>query len=167
MNIPQYENLEKLKEQFKKNELSINSFIQKLKKKKPKKLDDVVHELHIEAFSKFDCLTCANCCKTISPIITDKDIERISHSMKIKAVDFIAKYLKIDEDQDYVFKSSPCPFLMHDNYCIIYENRPKACREYPHTDRARFYQILDLTFKNCEVCPVVYNIVNTLKTNEW
>lgn len=167
MNTPQYRNPEKLTEQFKKNELSFNSIVQKLKNKKPKKLDDVVHDLHDEAFRKFDCLTCANCCKSISPIITDKDIDRISRSLKMKAVDFIAKYLKIDEDRDYVFKSSPCPFLATDNYCFIYENRPKACREYPHTDRARFYQILDLTRKNCEICPVVYDIVDNLKTKEW
>ncbi len=30
---------------------------------------------------------------------------------------------------------SPCPFLGDDNYCSVYEARPKACREYPHTDR--------------------------------
>ena len=29
-------------------------------------------------FKKTDCLDCGNCCKTTSPIFTDKDIERIS-----------------------------------------------------------------------------------------
>lgn len=82
--------------------------------------------------------------------------------LKMKAVDFISQYLRIDEDNDYVFKQTPCPFLMSDNYCMVYEDRPKACREYPHTDRKRMYQILNLTHKNCEVCPVVFCITEEL-----
>jgi Fe-S-cluster containining protein len=48
---------------------------------------------------------------------------------------------------------------------IIYENRPKACREYPHTNRKRFVQILNLSHKNCETCPVVYEIFEALREN--
>ena len=46
---------------------------------------------------------------------------------------------------------------------MVYESRPKACREYPHTDRPRFYQILDLTLKNAEVCPAVFELIERLK----
>ncbi len=140
---------------------------QKLKKKKPKNLDAIVHALHNEAFDQFDCLDCANCCSGISPIVTDKDAERLAKSQKMKTVDFISQYLYMDEDQDYVFQQTPCPFLMGDNYCCVYENRPRACREYPHTDRKRFYQILNLTHKNCEVCPVVYAITDELAKRDW
>lgn len=148
-----------------KQEFSV--LFQKLKKKKPKDLDAIVHALHDEAFDQFDCLDCANCCSGISPIVTDKDAERLAKSQKIKTVDFISQYLYVDEDQDYVFKQTPCPFLMGDNYCCVYENRPRACREYPHTDRKRFYQILNLTHKNCEVCPVVYAITDELTKKDW
>lgn len=75
---------------------------------------------------------------------------------------FIDTYLYLDDEKDYVLKSSPCPFLGADNKCIVYENRPKACREYPHTDRKRMYQITDLTFKNTLVCPAVSQIVRKL-----
>ena len=75
------------------------------------------------------------------------------------------QYVLTDEDGDYVFNAHPCPFLLPDNYCMVYENRPRACREYPHTDRKRFYQILPLSFKNCETCPVVYEIFQELKQN--
>jgi Fe-S-cluster containining protein len=139
-----------------------SALFKRLKTKKPKNLDDVIHELHEEAFNQFDCLTCANCCSTISPMITEKDVERLAKRMRLKAVDFIAQYLRIDEDKDYVFRQTPCPFLMPDNYCMVYEDRPKACREYPHTDRRRMYQILNLTHKNCEVCPVVFCITEEL-----
>ena len=158
----QYIKPEKLKELTASRKQEFTALFKKLKAKKPKNLDDVVHELHVEAFDQFDCLTCANCCSGISPMITEKDIERLAKNQKMKPVDFIAQYLYIDEDKDYVFKQTPCPFLMSDNYCMVYEDRPKACREYPHTDRKRMYQILNLTHKNCEVCPVVYCITSEL-----
>ena len=134
-----------------------------LKRRKPKNLDMLTHDLHNEVFGRLDCLDCANCCKSISPMITDKDIQRISSGLKMKPSEFTEKYLDLDEEQDYVFKNSPCPFLMSDNYCSIYEIRPKACREYPHTDRKRFVQILDLTLKNTATCPAVFEVVEGLK----
>jgi len=153
---------EKLLEFTNNHRQEFTSLFKRLKAKKPKNLDDAFHELHMEAFEQFDCLSCANCCSTISPVITEKDIERMARRLKMKSVDFITQYLHIDEDKDYVFQQTPCPFLMSDNYCMVYEDRPKACREYPHTDRKRMYQILNLTHKNCEVCPVVYCITEEL-----
>jgi Fe-S-cluster containining protein len=84
----------------------------------------------------------------------------------MKPGDFIVKYLRIDEDRDYVLQSSPCPFLGDDNYCQVYKDRPKACREYPHTDRKKVVQIMELTLKNTLVCPAVFEIVERLKTME-
>ena len=100
-------------------------------------------------------------------MITDKDIERIASKLRMKEVDFISKYLHIDEDKCYVFNGTPCPFLMSDNFCMIYEYRPKACREYPHTDRRRFYQVLDITSLNRELCPIVYEVVEKLKLQKF
>lgn len=138
-------------------------FLLGLKKKDPRKVDDAFHTLHDEVFEEIDCLTCANCCKTTSPIFYDADIERLAKELRIKAVDFADKYLKVDEDGDQVLKSSPCPFLDSENYCTVYEARPKACREYPHTDRKKMVQILELTHKNTQVCPAVFEIVERLK----
>ena len=130
-----------------------------LKKTNNRQLDDKFHSGHQKAFRNRDCLNCANCCKTTSPIFRNVDIERISKSLGIKTVNFVSKYLKIDEDNDYVLKSSPCAFLAEDNTCSIYEVRPLACREYPHTNRKNIYQILDLTSKNMLICPAVAEIV--------
>jgi hypothetical protein len=69
----------------------------------------------------------------------------------------------MDEDKDAVLKHAPCAFLGTDNYCSIYESRPNACREYPHTDRKKMHQILDLTMKNTLVCPAVLEITERLK----
>jgi Fe-S-cluster containining protein len=135
----------------------------KLKKKKPKRLDLLVQDIHLEEFSRTDCLTCANCCKTTSPIFTEKDVKSISKYFNIKESQFIARYLKRDEDDFMVLNSAPCTFLDEDNSCSIYGVRPKACREYPHTNRKKFIQLTDLTLKNTEVCPAVFNIVEELK----
>lgn len=155
--------LERLPEKAKKSEASTRKLFSKLKKSKPKELDEVMQDLHDETFEGIDCLDCANCCKTTSPIFYQKDIERLAKHFKIRPSDFIDKYLHLDEDKDYVLNVAPCPFLGSDNYCSVYESRPNACREYPHTDRKRFYQILDLTLKNTFICPAAYQIVEKLK----
>lgn len=129
-------------------------------------MDDAFQSVHHEVFGHTDCLTCANCCKTTSPIFYQNDIERVARAMRMKPGDFIEKYLRIDEDRDYVLQSSPCPFLGEDNYCQVYKDRPKACREYPHTDRKKVVQIMELTLKNTLVCPAVFEIVERLKTME-
>jgi uncharacterized protein len=154
-------------EQFKlqsKNKARENAkFLTSLKKKDPRKVDDFFHQVHDEVFETTDCLTCANCCKTTSPIFYQNDIERVAKALRMKPGDFIEKYLRIDEDKDFVLKSSPCPFLGSDNYCSVYEDRPKACREYPHTNRKKMVQIMDLTLKNTHVCPAVFEMVERLK----
>lgn len=138
-------------------------FLHKLKKSNPKLLDANFHQLHDKVFAETDCLQCANCCKTTSPIITRQDIDRLSKALRMTPGEFVQRYLQIDEDQDYVFQSSPCPFLGADNHCSVYENRPKACREYPHTNRKKMVQILNLTYHNTKVCPAVLEIVERMK----
>lgn len=135
-----------------------------LKKRTPKNLDYVMQELHNDEFEKTDCLECGNCCKTTSPIFTEKDIERIAKHLKIKVANFIATYLERDVDNFMVLKTAPCSFLDEsDNTCMIYDVRPKACSEYPHTDRRKFIQITDLTITNTFICPATYNIIEALK----
>lgn len=138
-------------------------FYDKLKRTKPKNLDNQFHRLHDEVFEETDCLACANCCKTTSPIFYNRDIERLAKHLRMKPGELIDKYLRIDEDKDYVLTQAPCPFLGSDNYCSVYEARPNACREYPHTDRKRMEQILDLTYRNTLVCPAVLEITERLK----
>ena len=138
-------------------------FFQQLKKKKSGEVASMFKEAHEEVFACTDCLKCANCCKTTGPLFTQKDIERISKALKLKPGDFVAQYLRIDEDGDYVLQTLPCPFLGAHNYCSIYDVRPKACREYPHTDSPKVQQFLHLALKNTSICPAVFEIVEKLK----
>ncbi len=136
----------------------------KKNKKRLDKMDTIVHDLHNRFSSEIDCLQCANCCRSLGPAIYDKDIDRIAKALRMKPA-VVVNYLKIDEDGDYVFQSMPCPFLMPDNYCSIYEARPKACKEYPHTDRKKFSQIYKLTVRNTKTCPIAYEVLKELMKN--
>ena len=97
--------LRTLSKQAKDKQKEHKTFFIKLRKKTPKKLDSVMEKLHKSEFEKTDCLQCANCCKTTSPIFTTKDIERISKSFRIKTRHFIDTYLILDADSDYVLKT--------------------------------------------------------------
>ncbi len=162
MNRIDKNSLDKAKTDFKLNQKVLTN----LKRKKSNELDDVFHTKHNQEFKKMDCLTCANCCKTTSPIFRDADIRRIAKQLKIKESKLISDILRMDEDGDFVLKSSPCYFLNSDNTCSIYEFRPLACKEYPHTDRKNMFQILDLTVKNTLICPVVSRIVSQINSLE-
>lgn len=155
-------NLEDYHKKAKTKQTEHKKFLAKIKNKPPKNFDQKMQEIHNEVFEKVDCLSCANCCKTTGPLFTQKDIERLAGVFRLKPQQFIEKYLRIDEDNDYVLQSVPCPFLGNDNYCSVYENRPKACREYPHTDRRKFYQINHLTLKNTLICPAAYEVVEQM-----
>lgn len=137
----------------------VEKTFKRLKKKRPKNLDKVFHSAHDEAFENIDCLSCANCCKTTSPIFRDIDVSRIAKKLKTTTKEFESEYLRKDEDGDWVLKSAPCTFLNHDNTCFIYDVRPQACKDYPHTNRKRMVQVLDVTIKNLEICPAVSKTV--------
>lgn len=156
--------LEELPKLASEKEKENKKYFLNLKRRTPKNLDYVMQELHTEEFKKTDCLDCGNCCKTTSPIFTEKDIERISKHLKMKVVDFKKQYIELDSDDFLVLKSAPCSFLDEtDNTCFIYDVRPKACAEYPHTNRRKFIQLTDLTVQNTFVCPATYNIIEALK----
>ncbi|MCE2786826.1 MAG: YkgJ family cysteine cluster protein [Bacteroidota bacterium] len=139
-------------------------FFERLKKKTPKDLDDQFLQLHEQAFGHIDCLKCANCCKTTGPLFLQKDIERLAKHLKMKPGDFITRYLHMDEDGDFVLNVLPCPFLGADNYCSVYDARPNACREYPHTNQRKMHTIFKETLNNTLVCPAVFEIVEKLKS---
>lgn len=118
--------------------------------------------LHEEAFSKINCLDCANCCKNYSPRFKTTDIKRISKHLNLKTGDFINTYLQVDEDEDYVLKTKPCPFLGENNFCSIYEVRPSDCVRFPYTDEDVLIKKIKITQKNSSFCPAVYFVLEKL-----
>ncbi len=141
------------------------NFIYRLKNARPKDLDEVTNGFHDEAFENIDCLKCANCCATTSPLIKNRDIETLSKRLNIRHTDFTEKYLRTDEDGDFIFKKVPCPFLGEDKHCSVYDSRPGACRDYPHTQQRNIAEKLPITFSNSMICPAVAVVVEKLKEN--
>jgi uncharacterized protein len=118
--------------------------------------------LHDKAFEQIDCLQCARCCKRYSPRFKTQDIKRIAKTLQLKEGDFIEKYLRLDEEGDYVAVSAPCPFLGDDNRCSVYEDRPSDCKRFPYTDEDVILKRPQLTLKNSSFCPIVVSVLEGL-----
>ena len=142
---------------------SNKKLILKLSKLKAKELNNRANDVHEEAFTHIDCLDCASCRTSIPPLVNETDARRIARKLGIKLIHFKQEYLSLDEDKDWVMKSTPCVFLGDGNKCDIYEFRPKACREYPHTNDFQFIKNLNLHVENAYYCPAVYYILEKLK----
>ena len=155
----------KILENARKKTSENKKFLEKLRAKKPKDLDILTNDLHDEAFEKIDCLDCANCCRTTGPLLLNKDIDRLASELKLKPSIFTEKYVRIDEDNDFVFTTMPCPVLGSDNYFQVYDARPNACREFPHTKQRNILQKLKITYHNTLICPAVALVVDGLKEN--
>ena len=109
-----------------------------------------------------DCLQCAACCKNYSPRFKTPDVKRIAKHLNLKESEFIAAYLRVDEDGDFVVKRTPCPFLGSDNHCTIYNVRPSDCARFPYTDEDVLVKRPALTLKNATFCPIVYQVLDRL-----
>jgi uncharacterized protein len=121
-----------------------------------------IPDLHEKAFEQIDCLRCARCCKQYSPRFKMPDIKRISKTLQLSETDFIKKYLRYDEEGDYVAVSAPCPFLGEDNRCSVYEDRPSDCKRFPYTDEDVILKRPRLTQKNSTFCPIVVSVLEGL-----
>lgn len=155
-------------EEWKKRRLEVKEqnkkLIKKISKLNDKKINSLSEGLHDKVFEKVDCLACANCCKSIPPIVNETDARRMAKHLGMKITTFKDQYIKVDEDLDMVMNQSPCPFLQDDNKCLIYDVRPKACREYPHTEDFEFAKNLKLHAINARYCPAVFHILEEIKT---
>lgn len=139
------------------------AFLRSLKMKDEGRVDRAARQLHEEAFSIIDCIQCANCCKTISPLFRKADIRQIAVHLRMTAGDFKTMYLQADESGDLHLKSVPCPFLGEEGRCTIYEVRPKDCAEYPHTQKKGFASRTHLHAGNALACPAVFYIIEEMR----
>lgn len=126
-------------------------------------LDQLAASAHQKAFDVIDCMSCANCCKTTPPIILPVDIKRIASFLKLSPNQFKMKFTLTDIGGEMSFKKVPCVFLGENNLCQIYEVRPTACREYPHTNAPGFRRKKKLHLANAGICPAVYHIIKSIQ----
>jgi Fe-S-cluster containining protein len=136
--------------------------VRRLRQHKGKRLNEFGAKVHEEVFAKVDCLECANCCTSIPPMVNKTDAARIAKLLGMKVSAFEEQYVTIDEDGDRVMNTTPCPFLLENNHCTIYEHRPRACREYPLTDDFQFAHNLNQHAVNAQYCPGVFHILERM-----
>ena len=142
---------------------TLQKTLKQTKKRPAGQINEMANEIHDKIFEEIDCLDCAGCCSGIPPIVNRTDANRIARFLGMKSGNFYSEYLKEDEDGDTVMKTTPCPFLESDNKCSIYKARPKACREYPHTDHFSFVKNAHLHLANARYCPAVFHILEKMK----
>jgi uncharacterized protein len=148
-----------------KEEDDVYYFLKRLKNYgNQKKVDSVAHEAHDAVFKQIDCTRCANCCKTMPPSLSKKDVKRIADFLDKKPEEIIENYLKPDENEPHSWEMNglPCPFLVDDK-CSIYEARPEACRSFPHTHKPHLTSRTYGLATNAVVCPAVYHIIVRLE----
>ena len=138
-------------------------YLRKLKSSNSENMVPVLRNIHLVVLQSTDCLSCANCCKTIPALITRQDVKRIARFLQIPASQFFKLYVITDFDGEMMMKNVPCVFLDQENKCTIYEVRPESCRRYPHTDEKEYPQRISLNIANTTICPAAAIILERLK----
>jgi Fe-S-cluster containining protein len=157
-------NLRSFKQKARHHKKAMRRFLGKVEKTPPRGLNALAVKLDKEIWPELDCLTCANCCKTMSPTFTPQDIKRISTHLGMTPQAFKDKWLYFDKkDGDWMNKSQPCQFLdLKTNMCSIYEVRPGDCAGFPHLSKRKVVDYIHVHQQNIEYCPATYKFVEKL-----
>ncbi len=145
------------------NKRRMKGFLTRLGKNPPRTLDIIAAEVDREVWTEIDCLSCANCCKTMSPTYTFADLKRISAHLGMSIKEFKAKWLYLDKNGDWMNVNTPCQFLdLTTNMCSIYEYRPADCAGFPHLAKRKMKEYIHVHQQNIEYCPATYRMVEKM-----
>lgn len=160
-------NLKKLKKKFAITKKSLRHFITRTESHPPANLDILLEKIDKEVWANVNCLSCANCCKVMTPTYTFQDIKRISAYLGMRPIDFKEKWLYLDKKtNEWMNRSRPCQFLdLKTNLCTIYEVRPSDCAGFPHLLKKPTADYLHIHKQNIEYCPATMMLVEKLKEN--
>lgn len=158
-------NLRSFAQKVRYHKKKMKRYLGKLEKDPPKDLDKTVAAIAPDVWKEIDCLSCANCCKKMSPTFTPTDIKRIAAHFEMKPKEFKDKWLYNDkrDDGDWMNRSLPCQFLdMQTNMCAIYEVRPADCAGFPHLARKKIVDYIHVHQQNIEYCPATFKLVEKM-----
>lgn len=124
-----------------------------------KGFDRMVHDIHDEVFAEIDCRKCGECCRNLGPVFRNSDIKLICSAIGLGDKAFMDTYLEQDPDGvGFILKRLPCPFQEEDNACSIYEERPLACSNFPHTQSVNIQRKLVGLALDSQFCPAAFLI---------
>ncbi|HUR65521.1 MAG TPA: YkgJ family cysteine cluster protein [Chitinophagaceae bacterium] len=171
MSSMQSVNLRSFRQKIRHTRSKMRRFLSRLEKSTDRDLDKKINSLEKEMWQQTDCLTCANCCKTMTPTFTHADIKRISTHFKMTPDAFKIKWLRRERggDKDWLNKTEPCQFLdLRTNMCSIYAIRPADCAGFPHLSK-KFREYAHVHKQNVELCPATNRLVEKmmLASGEW
>lgn len=157
-------NLRSFKQKVRHNRRRFRLFLSRLEKNPQKELTVMALAADKHTWAETDCLSCANCCKTMTPTFNLQDIQRISSHLQLSPKAFKEKYLYKDKrDGDWMNVKQPCQFLnLADNKCSIYEVRPADCSGFPHHDKKKTTDYVHVYKQNVEFCPATYRWVEKI-----
>lgn len=115
-----------------------------------------------------DCTACGNCCRFTLVNVTAHDLDAVAQHLGMPRADVVRLYTMPDPESpsQRVLRNErdACAFL-DGNICLIYEARPKACRDFPHvapgvhTVGGRMASVC----RNASFCPIIYNALEAYK----
>ena len=157
--------------QYKKEMLSTQkgliAFLTRLQKYTVPQLNKLRKQADTAAWQQVDCLSCGNCCRSMTPTFTTADITRISNHLSLTASAFKAKWLTYEvAEKHWVNVKQPCQFLdLKTNKCSIYEIRPTDCANFPHHHKKNMDNYMHVYKQNLLYCPITVNMVQHLKAS--
>lgn len=154
-------NLRSFAQKVRYNKKAFKRFLGKVEKNIPKNINAIVDKVDAEVWQEVDCLSCANCCKKMTPTFTNADIKRIATYFEMTQQEFKDKWLRLDKkDGDWVNVQQPCQFLdLSTNMCSIYEVRPIDCAGFPHLKKKKVVEYIHVHQQNIEYCPATFKMV--------
>jgi uncharacterized protein len=162
--VMQQFSLRSFKRKVKSSRPILRRFLTRLENDTPRGLDRIAVETNVEVWKETDCLSCANCCKTMTPTFTNTDVKRISNHLDMTEEAFRAKWLYKARDGDWMNKKQPCQFLnLEDNKCSIYSVRPADCAGFPHHTKRKMVDFMHVFKQNVEYCPATHRLVERMK----
>lgn len=96
-------------------------------------------------------------------LINDQEANNLSAHLHQSREDFDQQYLEKGSNGLMIMNRMPCHFLA-DNKCTVYEYRFEGCKEFPALHLPNFKRRLFTTFMHYERCPIIFNVVEELKT---
>lgn len=115
-----------------------------------------------------DCTACGNCCRHSLVSVGRQEIEEIARCLGTTPEEFAGLYTAPDPDapaRRILLDSGEGCVFQDGNLCIVYEARPRACRDFPHvgvgthslggrpSSLARW----------AALCPIIYNALERYK----